>query len=236
MSTGARQERIAFLIIWVFIFFYVSKKMRLRNVFIMTILAVLGILLVNSIGVIRASSSISISEVFGAMFSSDSSNILGNMLGEFGSALTTLAVTVKQVPIACSWGYGDSYLAGILSIVPTLATRLGFGDATMYISKLSGVTYFGGSYLGELYYNFSWLGSLVCIVIGIIVSRAQSYIYATDTDGNITKKGVFAAIVMISLILFVRGYFTDMVQKLVWTWVLLYFVNDRPLTIGRNAI
>lgn len=235
MSTGARQERIAFLIIWVFIFFYVSKEVHLSNVIMMTILAVLGILLVNSIGVIRASSSISISEVFSSMFSNESSNVLGNMLGEFGSALTTLAVTVKKVPIECSWGYGDSYLAGILSIVPTLANRLGLGNATMYISNLSGVTYFGGSYLGELYYNFSWFGSLACIVIGIFVSRAQNYIYEKDTNGNITKKSIFSAIVMMSLILFVRGYFTDMVQKLVWTWVLLYFVNDRPITFGRNA-
>ena len=232
MATGARQERIAFLIIWIFIYFFVAQRTRLRSIVFLSVIAIFGLQLINAIGVVRASSSISMSEIFNAMFSDNSSNLFGSMLGEFGSAFTTLAVTVDQVPINCSFGFGDSYLAGLCSIIPTLAKSLGLGDATAYISKLSGVTSFGGSYLGEIYYNFWWFGIMLCPLVGTVISRIQNDICDMDCEGNATKKGVLAAIIMASLILFVRGYFSDMVQKLVWTWIVLYFVNDKPVTLG----
>lgn len=236
MMTGARQEKVAFLVIWIFIYFFVTQRTRLRSIAFLCIIVIFGLQLINAIGLVRASSSISMAEIFIAMFSDNFSNLFGSMLGEFGSAFTTLAVTVNQVPINCSFGFGASYLAGLCSIIPTFATKLGLGEATAYISKLSGVASFGGSYLGEIYYNFWWFGIMLCPLVGVVISRIQNDIYDVDCEGNTTKKGVLAAIIMISLILFVRGYFSDMVQKLVWTWIVLYFVNDRPVTIGRRGL
>lgn len=233
MLTGARQERTAFLIVWLFVYFYVVNQNSIKNTVILLFFGLIGIMFVNSIGSTRGEGLISISQIFGNAFSRDG-NVFGNMMGEFGSALTTLAVTIKQVPATCSWGMGDAYLAGLLSIVPTLANRLGVGDAAAYVTKLSGVDYFGGSYLGEAYYNFSWFGIILCVVVGLIVAKLNNDIYDKDKYGRVTKKSIFAVIIMMTMILLVRGYFTDMVQKIVWTAAVLYFVNDRKIVFRRK--
>ena len=150
------------------------------------------------------------------------------MLGEFGSALTTLATTMRNIPSKVGFGYGDAYLAGALSIIPTLATRVGLGSAAVYVSKLPGATYFGGSYIGELYYNFSWLGIIGGLIIGRVIMSAQLNIYECKNKVLSLKK-VYSAIVMISMYLFVRGYFADMAQRLVWIWILLNIINNKKI-------
>lgn len=226
MSTGARQERIAFLIIWILLYYFVLNDIKPRNIITLLILAFGGVLLINAIGNVRTSSDVSFAAIINSLSPDSDNNVIGDMLGEFGSALTTLASTVRNVPNQVSYGFGDAYLAGVLSIIPTLTNRLGLGNATAYVSKLQGATYFGGSYIGELYYNFSWVGIIGGVIIGRVVMSAQAHIYECKNH-ELTEKSVFAAIVMISMYLFVRGYFTDMVQRLVWIWLLLKLINDK---------
>lgn len=232
MLTGARQERVVFLIIWILLYYFVLNDIKIRNIITLSIIALAGVLLINAIGNVRTSNGVSFAAIINNLSPNSDNSVIGDMLGEFGSALTTLASTIRNVPNQVDYGFGDSYLAGVLSIIPTLANRLGLGNAAAYVSKLQGATYFGGSYMGELYYNFSWFGIIGGIIIGRVVMSAQTHIYECK-NRELTRRSVFAAIVMISMYLFVRGYFTDMVQRLVWIWLLLKLINDKGIRFGK---
>lgn len=223
LSTGARQERTAFIIVWIFVYFFQSReKMNFKNIILITVIGFFGVLLINAVGQVRAMDKISFDAIMESMFSS--SNIIGDTLGEFGSAFTTLATTFRAVPSSVPCGHGDSYLAGLLSVIPKLPNYLGLSKASSYVTKIPGTTYFGGSYLGEAYYNFSWAGLIISFVLGIVISYIQKNISTSYYEENSIKK-IMSTIAMIPLILFVRGYFTDMVQKIVWVFVFIYIVQ-----------
>lgn len=228
MSTGARQERIAFLIIWIMIYYFIVNDIKIRNIITLSAIVFFGVMLIHAIGNVRTSGDLSFTAIIDNLSLTSENSILGDMLGEFGSALTTLATTMRNIPSKVGFGYGDAYLAGALSIIPTLATRVGLGSAAVYVSKLPGATYFGGSYIGELYYNFSWLGIIGGLIIGRVIMSAQLNIYECKNKVLSLKK-VYSAIVMISMYLFVRGYFADMAQRLVWIWILLNIINNKKI-------
>ena len=235
MSTGARQEKVAFLIIWILIYYFIVNEIKIGNLITLVVLTFVGVLLINAIGNIRTSGDISFTSIIENLSPGSDSSIFGNMLGEFGSALTTLAVTIRNVPSQVSFGYGDAYLAGVLSIVPTLASRVGLGNASAYVSKFQGSTYFGGSYIGELYYNFSWLGIVGGLIIGCVIISAQSNLYKSKND-KLSLQSVFSAVLLISMYLFVRGYFTDMVQRLTWIWILMKIINNKKIITRKSSI
>ena len=95
----------------------------------------------------------------------------------------------------------------------------------MFVSQLpKSVTFaLGGSFLGELYYNFSWFGVLGSIAIGAFMMRLHDGI--TDKRENATMYKAWCSILTTSMVLFVRGYFTDMMQKLVWTYWIICLVQ-----------
>ena len=150
-------------------------------------------------------------------------HILGNVLGEFGATFDTLELAINFAPEIVSYGFGKSYLCGLLSIIPLLVAHVpSLSKYSVFLQLIpSRVTYaMGGSFLGELYFNFSWAGVLGCAIIGLIIYKAQFCIMDKNSS---TVQRAWNTIVLIEMILFIRGYFTDMVQKLVWTYILLKF-------------
>ena len=122
-------------------------------------------------------------------------------------------------------GYGTSYLAGLISIIPLVVKQIPFLDkATIFVHQLPGGVYFalGGSYLGELYYNFSWLGLIGSAIIGKFMGKLNLGIVLSKQHNALY--GAWCAIISTAMIMFVRGYFTDMMQKLVWTYFIISLI------------
>lgn len=227
MTTGARQEKVAYLIVLLYLYFFVCNTVTVGKIAMVAIGCIAGFVFISAIGTVRAGSSSGIKDVLELMQSGQMSNIFGSALGEFGSAFATLEVAVKYTPSYITYGCGTSYLAGLISIVPLIVKQIPFLDrATIFVHQLPGGVYFalGGSYLGELYYNFAWLGLIGSVVIGKFMGKLNFGIILSKKQN--TLYGAWCAIMSTAMIMFVRGYFTDMVQKLVWTYFIICLVYD----------
>ena len=152
---------------------------------------VAGFIFISAIGTVRAGSSSGIKDVLELMQSGQMSNIFGSALGEFGSAFDTLEVAVKYTPAYITYGYGTSYLAGLISIIPLVVKQIPFLDIGSAII---------GKFMGKLN-------------LGIVLSKQHNALY-----------GAWCAIISTAMIMFVRGYFTDMMQKLVWTYFIISLI------------
>lgn len=226
MSSGGRQDKVAFLLIWIFIYYFVIQTINFKKKCLLVGMCVIGFLFISSIGAVRTLGSFDLLDVLSLLFSGEMTHVFGNALGEFGAALDTLEVAIGSTPEIIQYGYGRSYIAAFLSIIPLLLKQIPILDeSTIFLHQLPAnfVFAFGGSYLGELYYNFSWFGILGSFVIGIEIGKINEKML----NGNyytILQKS-WAAIVAVSLLLFIRGYITDMVQKLAWTYFFLSAVS-----------
>lgn len=216
MSTGARQEAFCFIVIWCFLYYGYIRRLsagRIAGLFIGSIVLLYA---VDAFGELRAQgfSAASLQTYLSGQTLLD---VVWDSLGEFGCAFTTLAVAVGEVPSLLDYGMGGSYLAGVLSVIPTLVGH--FPDlkaATVFTVSLPGTDFFGGSVLGELYYNFGWFGLAGAFLVGSAVSACQNGLNGL-LSGQADAKAWIAAIVSVFMLLYVRGYFTDAMMKFAYT-------------------
>lgn len=220
MLSGARQDKVAFLLVWFYLFFFVTASVNIWKIIFLGVCGVIGMTALSVITYTRAGGISNISTIVACLKDEVIGHMIGNIMGEFGASFDTLEIVMNFVPEFVPYGLGKSYLAGLLSVVPLLVSHISpLSKYSFFLQLIPGrVTYaMGGSFLGEFYFNFSWIGLLGCVVLGFVLYRL--YFVISNTQANNIQKA-WNSIVLIELILFVRGYFTDMVQKLVWVYIL----------------
>lgn len=225
MTTGARQEKVAYLLVILYLYFFICNRVTFKKLMVLAVGCVVGFAFISAIGTVRAGSASGVTDVLNFMQSGQMTDVFGSALGEFGSALDTLEVAFVYTPDYMPYGYGRSYLAGIFSVIPLLVNKIPFlSNTTIFVSQIPQRVQFalGGSYQGELFYNFSWFGILGSVVIGRFMKKLDSGVKC-NSHGN-TLYAAWCAIVATAMIMFVRGYVTDMMQKLVWTFALISLV------------
>lgn len=226
MSTGARQDKVAFLLVWLYVYFFIINKITVRKLALLVVVCIAGFMFISAIGTIRVNDTVSLSQTLSLLQSGTMNNVIGGALGEFGSAFDTLEVAIKYTPSEIPYGWGKSYVAGLLSIIPLLVNQIpSLAKAVVFVNQLpKHVTFaLGGSFLGELFYNFSWFGIIGSSVVGAFITKLHNGI-VDDSSCDIFHKAWYS-ILATEMILFVRGYFTDMMQKLVWTYIAIYIIR-----------
>lgn len=226
MSTGARQDKVAFLLVWLYVYFFIINKITVKKLALLVVVCIAGFMFVSAIGTIRVNDTVSLSQTLSLLQSGTMNNVIGGALGEFGSAFDTLEVAIKYTPSEIPFGWGKSYVAGLLSIIPLLVNQIpSLAKAIIFVNQLpKHVTFaLGGSFLGELFYNFSWFGIIGSSVVGAFITKLHNGI-VDDSSCDIFYKAWYS-ILATAMILFVRGYFTDMMQKLVWTYIAIYIIR-----------
>ena len=225
MLSGNRQESFVFLIVLTFLFLFVKTRVKVTTFFTSLVIAYIGLVFIMTVGKLRSSQFVSVNYFMNAFFNNLSGGFVGDLLGEFGCSFSTLVKTVNDTPSKIDYGFGRSYIAGLLSPIPLLVKNIGqLEKTTTYITQYYDVSNFGGSYLGEFYYNFSWLGLLPSFLIGYILKRIDFELDGFRFNKAVTMRMVFAICLSISILLFVRGFFSDMVQKIVWLMLIVWIV------------
>ena len=152
-------------------------------------------------------------------------DVVWDSLGEFGCAFSTLVVCVGYVPTGLSYGLGSSYLAGVLSVIPMLVSYFpGLKSATLFTRLIPGTSSFGGSMLGEFYYNFGWLGLVGPFLVGALLAWCQNRLNESNKDERLAFVWV-AAVISVFLLLFIRGYFTDAIMKVAYVFLAAWIAD-----------
>lgn len=229
--SGARQEAFCFLIVWTVIYFWYIKKIKAIQKTLIAILSIVAVAFIDFVGTVRTDG-FSFALIANS-FSLVNNSLIGDTLGEFGCAFSSLVVAINGYPRLYSFGYGKSYLAAILSAVPKLVSAFPWLlESTTFTTMFSNTFSFGGSYLGEFYYNFSWGGIIALYIVGYVIGRCQAAFERNDNTLDICWK----AVILIKMILFVRGYISDMAQSCIWLWIVIklykqFVLYNRKLNI-----
>lgn len=240
MATGARQDKVTYLLIWFYVYFFILNRITIKKLLLLVVACIVGFMFISAIGTIRAGDAVNLSQVLKLLTSGTMTNVLGGALGEFGSAFNTLEVAMQYTPSHIAYGYGRSYIAGCLSVIPVVISKIPpLAESVVFLEQLPRtITFaFGGSYLGEFYYNFGWFGVLGSCVLGAVLARLHNVLAPGNCDSTAYKS--WCAILATAMMLFVRGYFTDMVQRLVWVYFAVYLISycvghRRKLTNGEQ--
>lgn len=149
MSTGGRQDAVCFLVVWCLVYFGYLRKLSPSRVVVFGISAAFLLFAIDAFGELR-NDGFSFDALASYLANASFFGVFWGSLGEFGSAFSTLVVSMTSVPTILPFGMGSTYLAGILSVIPMLVNRFaGLKASTLFTTAIPGTTFLGGSMLGE---------------------------------------------------------------------------------------
>lgn len=205
MLSGGRMYAISHMIVFSYVYCIRIEKPKVKYLLLLGILLYFLCAVMSTIADIR-NESFSGDELKNAVVKSFGiANPIIELIGELGGTLKSLIYSVTYVPEVVPTANGKSYFDTILLSVPFLE-QYADNNSICYIKNFPGHDYMGGSWLGEIYFNFSWLGIIFAYVLGKVCGSFERIYEKADEENN-----YLGAVVVISflseLITYGRDYF-----------------------------
>lgn len=123
----------------------------------------------------------------GTVSSVDESNILVEAIGEAASTYTVTAKVIEMVPEQIETVNGETYLAGLLYILPNGLTNNAYLESksvdevfSSYLTSYGGV---GSSFIAEAYFNFGNWSVIVFFLYGALIALLQNAVERSYEKG-----------------------------------------------------
>jgi hypothetical protein len=226
--TGNRGRPIMFSITILFIYFNFIKSIKFKDIFKIGLFAYFAGFLLTYIGQIRSISAKNINLYIGLAKSSFIEFSPFKILAEFGMTIITLARSIQLVDSTNNIQFGSTYILSAFTMFPNI-----HGALFQIINKAVFVNswpidlrrFLGGSYLGEIYWNFGKYSFILVFFIGVLIAFISNRISKLFSE----KKYVYMSIFLIlfpNLLWWVRDYFTSMVREFTWISIFILILYD----------
>ena len=219
MISGDRGTNLIFLLTNIFVFYKIIIQIKIKTVLVILVFAYFFLGFITSISILRDTSQISIEGLIYYYKYRSADGIIYSTLREFGSTIKTLIYAIQFTTEISDYNYGLTYVWSWLNISPKLPESVvNYLSADFTFTRSFPVAYqdsLGGSYLGELYYNFGWMGSALAFFVGRFIGKINDTIESSVNN----KNWLLFSILMIlfpNIILWVRGYFVELLFKVFW--------------------
>lgn len=228
MFSGMRFDAIAFIIALLYIYLIKENKIKFKDLIKYFFILFFLLVLINTIRNLRMDS-LSMTTFFQIFVEQILKNPIIELFAEMGSSMLSLILPYKFVPTDVSYGYGLTYIKTIVSLIPKIGSAMDMKEV-QYMTLIPFNWAVGGSWLGEIYYNFGWLGAIFCAFFGY-------FVYKLDIVIKNAKNNYFACLIcfpfITSIIKFVRSYFylyrlcLIHVVIILFIWIVIrYLINN----------
>lgn len=227
MMQGSRTDvfvlALAFAYVW---FLCYSKKSAAASLFQMGIALALLAALFSFGSFARAGFSDT-----GTVSDADGSNILVEAVGEAASTYSVTAKVIEMVPEQIKTANGETYLAGLLYVLPNGLT----GNAYLQSKSVDEVfsdylTYYGGvgsSFIAEAYFNYGVWSVFLFFLFGVFIAILQNAVEQSYEKGSYgTLFACCASFMLISF--YIRSDVRTFPRYFIW--------NALPIIIVQQVI
>jgi len=223
MLTGNRSRPMVFLVAIYYIYFQLVKKIKLKNVLLYGIIIYIGLAFINIISDFRNLGFEAIKNLNqNLIIYAFKRNPLFDMLGEFGGTLLSLCVPIQYDSFIPAQ-YGKYGILSLLTIIPNIG-----GILDNIVNKMPYINYYrslfsysyGGSYIGEIFFNFRSYGITLAFFVGIFIGQISKKIKYSIKYGNYDKLLIYM-VLFPNILWWVRDYFSSMVREVIWAAILI---------------
>lgn len=191
---GQRGYEFIFLIIITYIYYKYITSINISKLLKIGFCTIFLLSMMNSVVYIRETTSkVTIDRVVNNIINN---NLVVEILAEFGSTFYTTGLIIKNVPDTIDYSYGLEYASAALSVLPNIGNINYYLNEINIINKMNymsnGKIGIGGSFIGEAYYNFSYLIFIFMIIAGYLFYHIYLSIY-TNKKINSFKLGISLA-------------------------------------------
>lgn len=182
--TGDRSTGIALILVWILIRHKFVNPIKGKRVVLYLFLVYVGMLFIKLVEMTRTINSSSVDAVFAELMQT---NMLAETVFEYGGNAWCGMMVYYSVPATGSFRCGLTYLAGIigkpLSILGITNSVWNFADFSVFLREPTRGTLInsltsamGGSFSGEWYFNFGWLGILIIPFLDTVLQSFRIYV------------------------------------------------------------
>jgi hypothetical protein len=234
MLTGHRGHQITIILFMLYIFIRTVYKFNAKRLVLIGVFGFIGLAFINTVANYRSIQGKTISLFVELLLDNLRGDSIKDVIVELGGTINTLYLVMQQVPGNISHGYGLTYPAGLFGIIPNLGNVFGdINNYAIYTKSLIGSA-LGGSYIGELYYNFSYLGLFIAPLVGVFVNKISTKVDNLLLSGDSLKLGYYAPL-FTYILWWPRDTFNSMIRPFVWGAILLYIVSSLILKSKKTS-
>lgn len=227
MLSGARGHAVIGLLGLMLVVVLEKNTLPIKKVIIYILLGFLGLLALDLVFDMRG---VGVSDFFSNLGyyigKALQNNIILETIGSFGETIFTPYLVLCDYGVKFSPWFGECFVKSIVSIVPDLfGWFTDINNQAIFQKMLRSDHTIGGSFAGEMYYNFGnlyWLGSAI---IGFIYARysLKVSIAIKNTDYYFVYK--YIPFLCLSL-WWIRDSIGNMTRNLVWALLILYILKN----------
>lgn len=225
MLTGNRGHQIVCLASLMIVMLSTLNKIRFSTIAKYGLIVLVGMFFIDIIYSMRETSITDfLSNPMSFMESTEDSNILLETIGTFGETIYTPYLTIQGDGIEYNTWFGEAFVKSIVGIVPDVTGLFkDINNSAIFPKNLGTESAIGGSFCGEMYYNFKSFYPVMSAFFGCL------YCYLSNISCSCIKQqkyeNAIMAIVICSLALWwVRDAIGNLTRQVVWMyWILLWY-------------
>lgn len=158
----------------------------------------------------------------------EASGMVQSAGGNFTSAITEFGGSqlnvIYSIAFTNQFNYGKTYLASLWCISPKMPSFLDKTNLTYTRTFPNDITW-GGSCIGEAYYNFGWLSIFFFLIVGLLVGKLEHVLCRVSRRNLLTS--IFCLVLIPGLFTWVRDFFMIFVFTGFWIPVIFQFVMGK---------
>ncbi len=235
LSGGRIYSVISILILFLCYARINCSKISFKSVLIIVAFAVLFLQLVTAITYVRTTHDFHITNLIQYAFQ-PSNNFLLKVLDEFGGTIGTVIFAFDEIPRNIEFHKGFSYIKSWMLVGLNINGVLNqISKEIAYPVLFSRKFNLGGSYIGELYYNFGYFSYFFAPFVGVFIGKL-SELSEYCLNNRLVVELALLVMPIYGSILWIRGYFDSFTRASVWGAIfilILYFICSR-LTFRRS--
>lgn len=225
MLTGNRGHQIVCLSSLLLVILISKKNITFQIVAKYTIVIIAGLFFIDIVYEMRETSiSKFLADPLSFTKSSQKSNIILETIGTFGETIYTPYLVLEGSDSIYHTWFGEAFVKSLAGVIPDVFGVLkDINKESLFPKNLGTESAIGGSFSGEMYYNFGNLYPILSLIIGYFYCKLSNYTYYSIKNKN--YQDAFMPIVICSLTLWwVRDSIGNLTRQIVWMyWLYLLF-------------
>lgn len=211
MLTGNRGIQLISIIFTLYIYYKFIRNPNKYDIIFLTIAIFFGMKFLSVMSMQRGDGFNTLSDLISMVFSFDT-EILFSIFDEFGYTLQTLVLEFRN---NINHTFGLTYIYSLFTVLPNIGSFL--NDITYNACYVNALNYpqIGGSYIGELYFNFGYLSFFFSIILGFAIGLVSQKLEEYINNNKLLHTSIIL-MPCISILWWVRNYFKDMPREFIW--------------------
>lgn len=225
MLSGNRSSQILRIIALLFIYYRIIQKITPKKIVVFSVIGYVAVIVLYFISVYRNSNLADLSLLKSRIIEIAGGEPFFELLAQLGANLNVVVLTLVSIPAYNNYNLGLTYIISWCAIYPNTGGLLGnIPNMYAFLNYLDTVLPLGGSYIGELYFNFGWFGIVFAIFIGMFIGWSSLKVENAIVQRKWIQLGNYM-VLFYSLLWWVRDYFSGWIFRTVWCGVAVWFLN-----------